>query len=68
MKKPLMILTVACSLFLLVGCGGESAGGSSQTTPDYAAEAKKEINADNMDRHLEALEAEIAADEAAIQD
>lgn len=67
--KPLTILSaLTVSLILLTGCGGESGSSNNQADRDYAAEAEATITAENMDSHLEALEAEIAADEATVQD
>lgn len=61
-----MIASLAFALSFLAGCGGESQNGTTgETSRDHAAEAEREITEENMDRHLEALEAEIAADEAA---
>ncbi len=64
MKRPIVILTLSAGLALLTGCGG----GENQPAVNHAAEAERTITTENMDRHMEALEAEIAADEAAFQE
>ena len=68
MKKHLLTLTfLSCAFLLLAGCAEKSSSTSSSTsepTVDYTAEAERNITAENMDQHLEALESEIAADEA----
>jgi hypothetical protein len=58
---------VSTGLALVAGCGGNdqspSAPAQSEGSTDHTVEAAQSINEQNMDRHLEALEAEIAADE-----
>jgi hypothetical protein len=58
------LLTAA--IVLTAGCGDNQTRQSADAPAplDHEAEAKKTINAENMDRVLADLEAEIAADEA----
>lgn len=68
MKKMILIGCLASCLASMAACGGGRADSDSAAPqPDYPAEARKTITADNMDRVLQDLEAEIAADEAAAQ-
>lgn len=66
MKRFLIVGCLASSIGLMAGCGAEnSAGGRSSQQSEPEVEAQERITSENMDRHLEELEAEIAADEAA---
>ncbi len=61
---------LACAVLVAAcGNGNDPAAGSSErdarTVADYEAEARETIDAENMDDVLDALEEEIAADEAA---
>lgn len=68
MKNTRNIACLALTLALAGGCGGENGRrAAAEAEPDYAAEAKKTITTENMDRHLDELEAEIVTDEAAIE-
>ncbi len=61
-------VVLAGSVFL-VACGngngpaGDAPAADGQTVADFEAEARETIDAENMDDVLDALEAEIAADE-----
>jgi hypothetical protein len=67
MKRLIKTVILSSGLALVAGCGGNggspSAPAQAEPPTDHAAEAAQAINEQNMDRHLEALEAEILADE-----
>lgn len=73
MKRLIQITSLVSVLALFAACGGGTDTGSgtpsSSAAPaaaDHAAEANRTITDENMDSHLEDLEAEIAADEGAL--
>jgi hypothetical protein len=63
-----MLLGSLCLTAALTGCGSERGDThTSVQSQDFKQEARQTIDAENMDQFLQQLEAEIAADEAAVR-
>jgi len=59
-RKLLVIaVAVAISVFCLSGCKKSGSEPEQKTMADYEAEAREQINKDNMDKELEQLEKQL---------
>lgn len=63
-RKLLVIaVAVAISVFCLSGCKKSGTESKQKTMADYEAEAREQINKDNMDKELEQLERELSQEQ-----
>lgn len=69
-RRIIHVGALATALFLLAGCGRQDRATEpvADEPKNHHAEAEKTINAENMDRHLDELDAEISADERAVEE